>query len=1205
MSGHNPPHGRLGQPSTTWNPLQVPSYVPRQPQLAHMSSERSMARSPLTWHTPPTHQDKVYNLMTGNLMNSIENNPLLQGYGRTSVGIPLGSVDLSLSSVARSTPSPKANHPHNSSSSVTLPSNIPAIVHTTAADHTSNLTRITTTTAETNLVPSATASVIQSTANTCTTTTATSTSAAAAVAAALKDCIQGTYGSQEGGNTTTNFSNATNDGSHTGSTSGGGNGFGVPPVLGCRVGSDIASFMTGGLLIKDAKQINSEMESKNGRDCFSHLTSADSSDLVKDFIMHAIQNSNSLPVSPKRTSPQRTSVQSSYSPDRSRSPASNLLHGSSTLEAKLGLDCVNNTFPTLNCNNTPMPLRLNAEIKQSTSAESTEASNNGVAVTSLASNCNPAASPTNNSITSNEDSVDSSSGCSKSRRRRKPERTSKMNPTNVGASDHEEGQPFFGPEPKAMDGILEPLRSNIAGRSDITAFAIEGINALSKCLPGVTNSHPAVTDLPESSRLNSIHASRDHHLPAVQTGLVEAPQNLIQSNSTLSSSSVSTVGISPVIRVASPQTMLVPPAALANSCTKFPLSASGLSVAAATVAAAIESVRKNEPEDCNETIGKIAAMVSCVAANVSMISTASTAHGEASFIGNGTEHDTGETNCNGPVAQHKTSATVHQSKGKLNEKDNASESSYEEVENKLEQMFAGIEEEKADLSTKSIEGNMRSGVSGNNGCRSIDDTADHCSRSEDKKSCAVTDGDVLKQLSCDSITSEGEQQQGKKTESVESSKTVTPETSATSAAGSGRKPLTPAQKRANGTNSMETSTPIVKRKRAPKKKGNAYSAKGNPFLEPDTQKIMGLKALAKGKGKCGKAFGSSGKTKGKAGKKMNAAPNSSERISAAAVTTATNWAGPSSSADITYSKHKGPYVQVKANGNHTVINAPINDEDDEKPQSKLAKKFSTSHNVSERSKIRGLHVSTLSTKYDADTTDTSWMCVFCKTGPHKFRLGDLFGPYIISTDSNEYKQSEVDLDFFSVKRTRETLESKQAKQRRVAEQQQQQKQSGGSKGRKRKNAGATSNATIPSEVPSKSSVMVLKEEKSEDVHRQQLEDIFYGMVTAGDNTYEVWTHEECLVWAPGVHMVGTRVIGLEAAIWNCCRHRCQFCSYNGAVVSCLSQGCTAKAHFICAHKQNWKLTKEYKSFCELHSASVKEPADSGRSGVDMSSSSYR
>ena len=76
------------------------------------------------------------------------------------------------------------------------------------------------------------------------------------------------------------------------------------------------------------------------------------------------------------------------------------------------------------------------------------------------------------------------------------------------------------------------------------------------------------------------------------------------------------------------------------------------------------------------------------------------------------------------------------------------------------------------------------------------------------------------------------------------------------------------------------------------------------------------------------------------------------------------------------------------------------------------------HNA-DRHKIRGrgLHVSTLSNKYDADTKDVTWVCVFCKLGPHKHELGDLFGPYIVSTDSEEHKlcQQDPDTDVFSNK----------------------------------------------------------------------------------------------------------------------------------------------------------------------------------------------
>lgn len=66
MSGHNNPHGRLGQPNSTWNNhLQVPSYIPRQPQIAHMSNERP---SPMSWHTP-TPPEALYSFMAANHKN--------------------------------------------------------------------------------------------------------------------------------------------------------------------------------------------------------------------------------------------------------------------------------------------------------------------------------------------------------------------------------------------------------------------------------------------------------------------------------------------------------------------------------------------------------------------------------------------------------------------------------------------------------------------------------------------------------------------------------------------------------------------------------------------------------------------------------------------------------------------------------------------------------------------------------------------------------------------------------------------------------------------------------------------------------------------------------------------------------------------------------------------------------------------------------
>jgi len=74
-----------------------------------------------------------------------------------------------------------------------------------------------------------------------------------------------------------------------------------------------------------------------------------------------------------------------------------------------------------------------------------------------------------------------------------------------------------------------------------------------------------------------------------------------------------------------------------------------------------------------------------------------------------------------------------------------------------------------------------------------------------------------------------------------------------------------------------------------------------------------------------------------------------------------------------------------------------------------------------------MHSSTLSNRYDADTTDSTWICVFCKRGPHKLGLGDLFGPYLVTSDCDEYRAAvqtpgAQDIDgMFVNKRRREDM----------------------------------------------------------------------------------------------------------------------------------------------------------------------------------------
>jgi len=246
-----------------------------------------------------------------------------------------------------------------------------------------------------------------------------------------------------------------------------------------------------------------------------------------------------------------------------------------------------------------------------------------------------------------------------------------------------------------------------------------------------------------------------------------------------------------------------------------------------------------------------------------------------------------------------------------------------------------------------------------------------------------------------------------------------------------------------------------------------------------------------------------------------------------------------------------PYIQIQKDGSFTVVNQTLNGDDDTDKSSSKTKKpvIAEKH----RQHIRGLHVSTLSNKYDADKRDTTWICVFCKLGPHKNKLGDLFGPYIISKKSDEYSLCLEDPanDIF--------------------------RQSNRDKF-----------------VPIKSPVNTPKKKKKTEVNVKKVtsptavngpeisEEVFTGMTPVDENNYEIWFHEDCIVWSPGTHIIGTKIIGLEAAVWQSTRHRCEYCQKNGAMVACLTRGCSKEAHIVCASK-SWKLCDDFKTFCDLHS----------------------
>lgn len=96
------------------------------------------------------------------------------------------------------------------------------------------------------------------------------------------------------------------------------------------------------------------------------------------------------------------------------------------------------------------------------------------------------------------------------------------------------------------------------------------------------------------------------------------------------------------------------------------------------------------------------------------------------------------------------------------------------------------------------------------------------------------------------------------------------------------------------------------------------------------------------------------------------------------------------------------------------------------------------------------------------------------------------------------------------------------------------------------------------------------------------------MTKASDDSYEVWMHGDCAVWSSGVHIIGTRIVGLEAAVWSSSRYRCAKCQKYGAMLCCLHRGCGENVHVPCARLSNWNLCDDdFKSLCDKHCATNK------------------
>ncbi|XP_032669215.1 uncharacterized protein CG5098 isoform X1 [Odontomachus brunneus] len=299
-------------------------------------------------------------------------------------------------------------------------------------------------------------------------------------------------------------------------------------------------------------------------------------------------------------------------------------------------------------------------------------------------------------------------------------------------------------------------------------------------------------------------------------------------------------------------------------------------------------------------------------------------------------------------------------------------------------------------------------------------------------------------------------------------------------------------------------------------------------------------------------------------------------------------------------RSRGPVVHVEGPRDSPlsiqVVNAPREEEEEKNKEKRKSngngnagrgsKRLSHQNDLDYRGRVNnaGLFSSTLSSRYDAHTPDSTWVCVFCKQGPHSVIpgdpsrphpnlagphiatgtytvpagvSGDLFGPYLIGKDRLEDGKERLEDGILSADEQEITREQKK----------------GGKNKRSLRYAGLADQF---------SAKMGKKKRNSVESNTNAM---FTGMtmLPGEEQRWEVWLHEQCAVWAAGVYMAGGRVTGLQEAVWDAAKSICCSCGLTGANIGCVKRGCKVVSHYPCALTKGWHLdTNQYIPKCNLH-----------------------
>ena len=229
-------------------------------------------------------------------------------------------------------------------------------------------------------------------------------------------------------------------------------------------------------------------------------------------------------------------------------------------------------------------------------------------------------------------------------------------------------------------------------------------------------------------------------------------------------------------------------------------------------------------------------------------------------------------------------------------------------------------------------------------------------------------------------------------------------------------------------------------------------------------------------------------------------------------------------------KFKGPFVHIEGDIENprwsNVINF-ANDSLDPRNDSKHADLDSIS-----RVTGFGYPLTTLSSKYDVRTVDETWICMFCRKSSHYCGLGDLFGPYFVTSDQGKSLNLPSPVK-------------------------------------------PNSKDLVSSFILGGSDQAGAKAKKRQKKKSGTPESPLKGSKQAGsDQKCEVWFHEDCICWLPQIRLIGNQILGLPEAIKVTQKAVCLKCGYRGCTIACSQKKCHETAHFPCAQELHWEIDED-------------------------------